>query len=75
MNRTGALSAHYIISHIKMFGRLTAMKAPVRCMATAATDPIQKLFLDNLAKASKDVYKAGAVSPGRTLTSPESYEP
>ena len=33
-----------------------------RTMATAAQDPIQKLFIDQLKKASKSVYKAGAVS-------------
>ena len=31
-------------------------------MSTGAQDPIQKLFLEQLKKASADVYKAGAVS-------------
>jgi hypothetical protein len=45
-----------------MLGRTVAALRPVgvRTMAKKASDPIQKLFLDHLAKASKNVYKAGA---------------
>ena len=44
-----------------MFGRVVNTFQR-RTMATTAQDPIQKLFIDQLKKASKSVYKAGAVS-------------
>ena len=54
----------------KMFTRV-ALSAPrmARGMSTAAAakDPIQKLFLTHLKKASASMYKAGAVS-ARTRT-------
>lgn len=44
-----------------MWGRI-AQTFQRRTMATAPQDPIQKLFVDQLKKASAKVYKSGAVS-------------
>jgi len=42
-----------------MWGRI-AQTFQRRTMATAPQDPIQKLFVDQLKKASAKVYKSGA---------------